>query len=176
MCRLVHPKVRLSLGLTKTGKRQGAAEPATTHLEDICRRLWQWKAVAKGVAKLISSPPPTWRKFFNQVLQALSFHRFDFRPYPLRRGGATHFFTRHGGFDQLLVLGRWQSVKTARVYINQGVAVLAEISVPWNNFSRNFHTQYMRSLTQRLPKLELTPKAQKGGRWKKQKKTARKVC
>ena len=59
---------------------------------------------------------------------------FGCRPYSLRRGGATHYFQLHGRFDSLLVLGRWQAASTARIYLNEGLAVLAELSLPWNPF------------------------------------------
>ena len=36
------------LGLTKAGKRQGAAESVTIHSEDVCRRLYQRKIPTKN--------------------------------------------------------------------------------------------------------------------------------
>ena len=77
----------ISLGLTKGGKRQGAA------------------------------------------LSALKLESFAFRPYSLRRGGATHWFRHHGSFDKLLVQGRWAAPKTAKIYINEGLAILAELNL-----------------------------------------------
>ena len=56
-----------------------------------------------------------WRKMFNDTLKAVGLDKVDYRPYSLRRGGATHFFTFQGSFDKLLFLGRWQSAKTARI-------------------------------------------------------------
>ena len=46
-------------------------------------------------------------------------------PRSLRRGGATSFFLASGCIDKTAVRGRWKSVKTARVYIDQAVAALA---------------------------------------------------
>lgn len=103
----------ISLGLTKSGKRQGAAESITVHAEDVCRRLHQWKQSAHPEASL-TGPGHQWRKRFADLLTAIHFHEFDFRPYSLRRGGATHHFQRQGRFDALLVLGRWQAAATAR--------------------------------------------------------------
>ena len=157
----------VSLGLSKAGKRQGAAESITIHSEDVCRRLLQWKHEVSPDT-LLCGASHQWRKRFGEVLVALNFDKFDFRPYSLRRGGATHFFQIQGRFDSLMVLGRWQAAATARLYINSGLAVLAEITLPWNRFSKNLRSQYLNSLTKPLAKLEHTKQAsQTRGRWKR---------
>lgn len=95
-------------------------------------------------------------KTFNEVVQAVGFDTFDYRPYWLRRGGATHLFQVQGRFDSLLVLGRWQASATARIYLNEGLATLAEMTLPWTRFTKSLRSQYLKSLTKPLPKLELT--------------------
>jgi integrase len=161
----------ISLGLTKSGKRQGSAESITIHSEDVCRRLFQWKHTVTSETSLCG-PSHKWRKTFNDVLEAVGFDQFDFRPYSLRRGGATHLFQLHGRFDALMVLGRWQAASTARIYINSGLAVLAEISLPKNRFINNLRSQYLSSLTKPLAQLELTKKpSQRRGRWKRAQKS-----
>lgn len=157
----------ISLGLTKSGKRQGAAESVTIHEEDVCRRLHQWKAKRHPESSL-TGPSHKWRKQFNDIIKAVDLSRYDFRPYSMRRGGATHHFQTFGRFDSLLVLGRWQASATARLYINEGLSVLTEITIPWTRFTRNLRSQYLHSLTKPLPKLELTKvPSQKRGRWKR---------
>ena len=47
--------------------------------------------------------------------------------YSLRRGGASHAFATGTHFDALLLLGRWQSVKTARQYLVSGRAALVQL-------------------------------------------------
>ena len=47
-------------------------------------------------------------------------------PYGLRRGGATWHFLRYGSLDATAVLGRWEQVRTARIYIQGAAASLAE--------------------------------------------------
>ena len=156
----------ISLGLTKSGKRQGAAEHVTIHMEDVCRRLFQWKKSTKGDS-LLAGPAHAWRKRFAEVLDKVGFAKFDFRPYSLRRGGATHFFQLHGSFDRLLTLGRWNAVSTARIYVNDGLAVLAELKLPWNAFNRNLRSQYVTSLTQPLKVVSTKVPSHPRGRWKK---------
>ena len=63
-------------------------------------------------------------------MEAIGLASFSFRPYSLRRGGATHWFAKHGSLDRVIVLGRWQAQRTARIYINEGLAVMAEMAIP----------------------------------------------
>eukprot|EP00438_Fugacium_kawagutii_P003864 Skav231339 [mRNA] locus=scaffold2490:144917:145995:- [translate_table: standard] len=120
----------LSLGLTKGGKRQGAAESVTIYEEDVCRRLFQWVQVAKP-GTLLAGPSHIWRRTFAELIDKLGFSKWDFRPYSLRRRGATEMFKKQGSLDRLLLLGRWQSARTARIYVNEGLSVLAELKLPW---------------------------------------------
>ena len=160
----------ISLGLTKAGKRQGAAESITIHVEDVCRRLHQW-CISMPPALVLAGPSHTWRKKFSDTLKALSFHHGDFRPYSLRRGGATHAFGQHGSFDKLLIAGRWQSQKTARIYVNSGLAVLAELKIPKTSFSNRLRQQYFTSLSSKLPPLEpVSQRSQVRGRRKEHKR------
>ena len=61
------------------------------------------------------------------------------------------------------------------MYVNEGLAVLAELTLPRDNFSRNLRTQYLRSLTSALPKLDpALKKVQSRGSWK-QKRHPKKI-
>ena len=50
-----------------------------------------------------------------------------YTPYCIRRGGATFDFIDSGSLDRALVRGRWQQLKTARIYIRQGEELLARL-------------------------------------------------
>eukprot|EP00435_Cladocopium_sp_Y103_P029903 s505_g7.t1 len=73
----------LSLGLTKSGKRQGAAESITVSVFDVVRRLYHWKLNAR---KPLIMSARQWRSQFAEALQELGLDSFEFRPYSLRRG------------------------------------------------------------------------------------------
>ena len=166
----------LSLGLTKSGKRQGAAENVTIHGEDICRRLYAWK---KDVSQdtFLAGTAYMWRKKFADTLQAVHFQDFDFRPYSLPRGGATYYFQLTGSFDKLLTLGRWVAISTARIYVNDGLAILAEITLPWTPSNRNFRSQYLKSFTQPLSPVARTKRASNPrGRWNRAQKDSTGMC
>ena len=49
-----------------------------------------------------------------------------FRPYSLRRGGATHHFLVGGQLDKTTDRGRWGNTRTARIYINTSLADLSQ--------------------------------------------------
>ena len=142
----------LSLGLTKGGKRAGAAESVTLHVEELLRRLWRWKQLSKAGELLVSSPY-RWRSMFSECLTALKLDSFGFRPYSLRRGGSTFWFQKRQSLDKLLIMGRWQAARTARIYLNEGLAMIAELSLPMKTL-KPFLTVYHNSLKAPLPKLE----------------------
>ena len=121
-----HCKAVVSLGLTKTGKRQGAAESVVLGYDIVVFFLKRWKSLA-GTFQALAPTPAVWRKLFNQELEALKLQSFGFRPYSLRRGGATWWFSRHQNLDRILIQGRWSAPKTAKIYLNEGLAVLAEL-------------------------------------------------
>ena len=160
----------ISLGLTKGGKRAGAAESVTIREEDTLRRLWQWLNTPHAPATLWGTPH-SWRKTFNESLVACQLDSFDFRPYSLRRGGATMHFGRHGSLDRLLIQGRWASSKTARIYINEGLAVLAELKLAFNGTAQAYQRQFQKSLRVPLQTLELHPKGGPGGGGRKKRQT-----
>ena len=122
----------ISLGLTKGGQRQGAAESATLGVLPVLQLLWKWKHKQKPNSNLCISPHK-WRALFADTLTKMNLLEYGFRPYSLRRGGATHWFQHHGSFDKLLIQGRWAAAKTAKIYINEGLALLAELSIPSNS-------------------------------------------
>eukprot|EP00435_Cladocopium_sp_Y103_P065397 s327_g27.t1 len=112
----------ISLGYTKGGKRTGAAESVTVSVKEVVRRLAHWKR-ATSSGSLLCPSPHVWRKQFASALSALSLDPWEFRPYSLRRGGATFWFGKHGSLDKILLQGRWMAARTARTYLNEGLAV-----------------------------------------------------
>ena len=156
----------LSLGLTKGGARQGAAESVTLHERSILPDLWRWKQVSSP-SHFLTLKPHAWRALFTKAIEALELNDLQFRPYSLRRGGATFWFNQHGSFDKLLVQGWWAAARTARVYLNDGLAQLADMSL-----SNSFLIPYV-NLYRRSPNLEPGPPqggSRSGGRGAKAKK------
>ena len=130
----------VSLGLTKSGKRQGAAESVTISKLSVLQLLWKWKQSAP-THEFLTAKPHVWRDMFVRCLEALGLDSWGFRSYSLRRGGATSLFVKVGSLDRVLLLGRWTAVKTAKIYLNSGLAMLADIKIPKRQL-RLFHTVF----------------------------------
>ena len=93
----------ISLGLTKSGKRAGASESVTISVACALQWLWAWKHTSPTHSPL-TPKPHQWRKTFSEFecIKALNLEEFEFRPYSLRRGGATFWFGRRGSLDRML--------------------------------------------------------------------------
>ena len=173
MCSRTERQALISLGFTKGGKRQGAAESVILGVDAGVRLTQHWKSIASAASPLVSSPIK-WRALFSESLQALGLEHFSFRPYSLRRGGATWWFSKHQNLERILVQGRWAALKTARIYLNEGLAMLARTQIDFskpriasylNVYHRTVHTLNFSTLE---PSVKKTDRA--GGRGRKNSK------
>ena len=75
-----------------------------------------------GVARLFNGTPGRFYALYREAVQY--FHLRHERPTPhgIRRGGASWHFNLKGSFDATIEHGRWSSVKSARIYINEAAA------------------------------------------------------
>ena len=119
-----------SLKNTKSGRRDNANEVVS--FDDI--------PTVEAVKQLLllrrqtNTGPWLWvhsAGYFRQQFKFLCDH-FDlshhqFRPYSLRRGGATHVFQQSGSMEVALLKGRWQSGRVARIYICDGLSYLPSL-------------------------------------------------
>lgn len=99
-------QILISLGLTKAGKRQGAAESVMLDFQPVVLLAKRWKSLVSPSATFVLFSAK-WRTLFSKYLSALNLEAFNFRPYSLRRGGATFWFSKHHSLDRLLIQGRW---------------------------------------------------------------------
>ena len=82
---------------------------------------------------------------------------------------ATWWFSRHHSLDKILLQGRWQAPKTARIYLNEGLAVLAEMAP----FLKVFH-HYRLSPNFKTLEPPCLRQGRTGGRGKRPKKGTKK--
>ena len=121
-------KLVVNLGLTKGGRRRGCEETiTTTDKATICFLRIAFSSLKKGDS-LIGRSSQAFRKDFARHLTALGLQHVGYKPYSLRRGGATTAFQETGNLGLVALTGRWQNQATARIYINDGLKVLAETS------------------------------------------------
>lgn len=70
----------------------------------------------------------SFRAMFREICEEdLGLKRMRFKPYSLRRGGATRDFRGHGSLDRCQLRGRWKTVAAARVYILEGVEMAVRL-------------------------------------------------
>ena len=120
----------LNLGYTKAGSRIGSQESVTLDDPKIIKNLAARVSVLQPGDLLLPKGPFEFRRCFKQLLCELHLESMGFKPYSLRRGGATHHFRSCGQLSRTVVKGRWTNARTARVYINEGLAVLAGFACP----------------------------------------------
>ena len=121
----------LYLGLTKSGQRRGAAEAITIDCCLVARLLAVWQLKTQPGDNLVPSPG-RFRKTFNDMLAGLGIEDVGYKPHSLRRGGASYDYRQHGVVSRTTLRGRWNSAKTARIYITDAMAVLAAVKLPFD--------------------------------------------
>ena len=118
----------ITLETTKTGKRDAATESIT--LEDIFTvdALEQVLLLrnSQGLSKvpIWTNTAQNFRNKFSFYLKVFDLQAHCFRPYSLRRGGATHVFQISGSMELTLLKGRWGSSRVARIYLQDGLSFL----------------------------------------------------
>ena len=126
------------LGLTKTGLRQAVDENVLitdTPCWLLCQSYLQhWKRTNTHNVLVWSRGAPAFREAFASLISYFKLNP-NFKPYSLRRGGATHDFRSHGLMEQTLLRGRWATTTAARQYVQEGLSALTEIKI-----TRETHT------------------------------------
>ena len=115
----------IDLGYTKGGVRRNEKESVFTDdpwVVKLLRRQTQKKM--KG-DYLFAFSTVYMRKTFASLIRKVYLDPTRYKPYSLRRGGATHFFRTTGSMSQVSKRGRWGNEKTARLYVQDGLAELS---------------------------------------------------
>ena len=154
---------------TETSQRTEHAESVTLRVCDVCLRLQSWIR-SHPQQPLISVSPETWRRRFKAALSALGLEALQFQPYSLRRGGATFWFNKWHSLGQVCVLGRWQSLSSARLYLNEAVALLGEIKMPHTHpsvlpFWQQYHRHKIRPRLERASSMQTGGEAEESPEW-----------
>ena len=103
--------VVLALGRTKSGKRKGEDEYAILDAEPIASIVTHYLRMHPGVQPIIGREPHRWRKDFDLLLQKVGVAFLQYRPYSLRRGGATNALMEGMTLSVACDRGRWAQGK-----------------------------------------------------------------
>ncbi|CAK0855058.1 unnamed protein product [Prorocentrum cordatum] len=104
--------------------------------------------------------PGTTRAFhdlFRAGLQQIGCKHLALSPYSLRRGGATREFLLSGDLSKVMLRGRWGSARTAKIYIQGGAAIIAEMKL--QDRTRSTLQQFSNALFARAVEPPLAPEA-----------------
>ena len=72
--------------------------------------------------------PREFRMLFDSAIRAIGLPG-TFKPYSLRRGGASCFFQATGNYHRTMELGNWKHLTTAKIYINTALLELTQSQV-----------------------------------------------
>ena len=122
----------LNLGMTKVGVRSGVAESVTCELPWLTKIMLAWAKGKLPGDRLVSKGIHSFRRCFSNHVSSLGLNAhiadasLHFKPYSLRRGGATYHFRVFNSLSRLCVYGRWNNPRTCRIYVNEGLALQAK--------------------------------------------------
>ena len=123
----------LSLKGTKTGLRHNADEAIsvtdTVVLEFLRTLVLSRKDLGTMALPLWSKTAAQFRSRFKTLCELMGLQQFSFRPYSLRRGGATALFQQSNSMELALIRGRWESSRVARLYISDGLSFIPSIKL-----------------------------------------------
>ena len=119
----------LYLGQCKAGKRKGEEEYAIIDHPAVCSLLRIFLAGRHPLQAVCQCDEFGWRRKFDFHLQNLGLVALSFRPYSLRRGGATCALRRGQTPAIICTRGRWANERTARMYIQEAVSLLQKLTV-----------------------------------------------
>jgi hypothetical protein len=125
----IHPTTGMGvwrLPLSKSGQRQGSVESLTINDQWVGLLVYGFCRNKPPGDFLRVASPPQQRLRLNEALAALSFD-WGFRWYSVRRGGATHDYRMTGNLPAIMLRGRWGDMKTARIYLTDGLARAQEL-------------------------------------------------
>ena len=126
----------------------GALRKALPSQPHLVQQIAAWKSAVSSTAYLIPIPCHAFRSAFREALKFCGLPD-TFKPYSLRRGGATHIFKMTGSYAQVCQAGRWASERTARIYISDSVAASVEITVELSSKAQRIRDLFWQQVLER---------------------------
>ena len=122
----------IKLGASKSGLRTGSQESVairdTTTLL-LLDTLWATSFHFPG-QRLWTASGQSFREQFKSYLRFFRVCHLDYKPYSLRRGGATFLLQQGMPLEAILLRGRWKSLSVGRLYLEDGLAQLPSLRIP----------------------------------------------
>ncbi|CAK0797626.1 unnamed protein product [Prorocentrum cordatum] len=119
----------VALPWTKSGARRGAQELVTVD-DPVVGRALAWLRQRQGAGPLLLGAGAQFRLLFERACVQAGLEEVGIEPRSPRRGGATHDACTRGDLGRAVHRGRWSDLRTAQIYINDGLAAVAQQRVP----------------------------------------------
>ena len=94
----------------------------------------------KPSEQVLGLPEHLFRDVFRLLCAKFRLSPELYKPYSLRRGGATAFYTKTDNYQRTQTIGRWNSPNTCRIYVQEALAAAAKIRQ--SAFDRAFSEKY----------------------------------
>ena len=120
-------QIVLNLQATKTSHRHAVLDSVVVSNFQLAWHLQAWQTQVSAETYLVSMSCACFRARFATALQELHLSNFPFKPYSLRRGGATALFQAVQSFSKVCHVGRWQTERSCRLYIQDASASLTDM-------------------------------------------------
>ena len=111
----------VSLHQSKTGLRTGSQEAIAVRDLQLLDTLVSLQRPSPGTP-LWPRSAQSFRASFRGLCNFFKVDGLNFKPYSLRRGGATYLLQNNTALESILVRGRWRSLSVARLYLQDGLA------------------------------------------------------
>ena len=119
----------LSLPNTKSSERTGIPELITIDDPLVVRFISQCLEANPNAATFANMSSKQFQDRFAAYLDQLDCSNLGYRLYSIRRGGATYDYMTHKSLSRTVLRGRWTSSTTAKIYIQDAVALVAATQV-----------------------------------------------
>ena len=121
----------MNLAFTKIGQRNAANE-ALTILDPLVKRLWMFLNKVKPFGThpdnyICSRHEQRFRDFIARACWGEGTEQHGFRPYSIRRGGATAYHRLTADMQRTIDRGRWASIRVSELYICDGLGRQVEM-------------------------------------------------
>ena len=121
----------LQLRSTKAGQRRLLQDESVIIKDPLTMAALQSLSQGKTPGDfLVGISPHQFRRGWSQMKLFFGLSHLKYLPYSLRRGGATWYFRHTGSFSRTMVRGRWQHLKTCKLYVAEAQTTLANLALP----------------------------------------------
>ena len=118
------------LPVTKSGVRTGTTE-CVVFSDSVAAGLLRWAAMGRDPqAKIWEGTPQGFRDLWGRACRAIGIDPGLYKPYALRRGGASFFISERRSIVDCMAMGRWGSIKACKIYAVGGMQLLKSQQLP----------------------------------------------